>query len=191
LGGHAVGGLRPRVAFLDKLANEHGIDTVNSADDAVPLLPAHRIYKSYPIAYLENYQFDKMTRWLNALTATDLSGVNAVGIESIDDWIDELRANTDLLLMHSSGTTGKLSFLPRTKEKARQIRSVWSNIWRDFNGAYTGPDMIKHNRPMIVPTYRHDAANSQRTTNINVELYAGGEDNVVSSIRITVSAPTS
>jgi hypothetical protein len=171
--------LRPRVAFLDRLAKEHGIDTVDGVDDAAPLLPAHTIYKSYPISYLENCQFDRMTRWLSALTATDLSGVNAAGIESIDNWIDELDAKTDLLVMHSSGTTGKLSFLPRTKDKARDVRSIWSNIWRDFNGAHTGPDMIKYNRPMIVPTYRYGAANSQRTTNINVELYAGGEDNVV------------
>jgi hypothetical protein len=171
--------LRPKVAFLDKLAKEHGIGTVACVDDALPLLPAHTIYKSYPVAYLEENRFDRMTRWLGALTASDLSGVNASGIERIDDWIDELDAKTELMVMHSSGTTGKLSFLPRTREKAWQARAIWSNIWRDFDGAYTGPDMIRYKRPMIVPTYRYGAANAQRTNNINVEEYAGGDHNVV------------
>jgi hypothetical protein len=171
--------LRPKVAMLDKLAKEQGVDTVRNADDAAPLLLAHTVYKSYPMSYLENARFEKLTKWLGGLTATDLSAVDASGIETIDDWIDELDAKTDLLLTHSSGTTGKLSFLPRTKEQSRQIRHLYSNLWRDFNGANTGPDLINTPLPMIMPAYRYGAGMGQRTANLNVEMYAGGEDNVL------------
>jgi hypothetical protein len=171
--------LRPRVAMLDKLAKEQGIESVNCADDAVPLLLAHTVYKSYPMSYLENYRFDKLTKWLSGLTAVDLSRVNAAGIESIDDWIDELDAKTDLLVTHSSGTTGKLSFLPRTKKQSLEIGHLYSNLWRDFNGANTGPDVIKHHMPMISPSYRYGAGMGQRMSNLNVALYAGGEDNAL------------
>jgi hypothetical protein len=171
--------LRPKIAMLDKLAKEQGIDSVNNIDDAVPLLLAHTVYKSYPISYLENSRFDKLTKWLSGLTATDLSRVDATGIESIDDWIDELDAKTDLLVTHSSGTTGKLSFLPRTKQQSKMVSQLYSNLWRDFNGADSGPDIIKHHMPMISPSYRYGAGMGQRMSNLNVELYAGGEENVL------------
>jgi acyl-CoA synthetase (AMP-forming)/AMP-acid ligase II len=171
--------LRPKVAMLDKLAKEQGVETVNCVDDAVPLLLAHTVYKSYPMSYLENYRFDKLTKWMSGLTAVDLSRVDAKGIESIDDWIDELDAKTDLLVTHSSGTTGKLSFLPRTKEQSLQITRLYSNLWRDFNGANTGPDIMKNHMPMIAPSYRYGAGMGQRMSNINVQAYAGGEDNAL------------
>jgi hypothetical protein len=172
--------LRPRVAMLDKLAKEHGIETVNSADDAVRLLLAHTVYKSYPMSYLENYRFDKLTKWLSGLTSTDLSGVDTAGIESIDDWIDALEAKAGLLVTHTSGTTGKLSFLPWTKEGARRTNALYSRFWRDFNGPHSGPDMLKAELPMIVPGYRHGAAMAQRTAAMKVEMFTGGNpDNIV------------
>jgi hypothetical protein len=171
--------LRPKVAMLGKLAKEQGIESVTCADDAVPLLLAHTVYKSYPMSYLENSRFDKLTKWLGGLTATDLSRVDAAGIESIDDWIDELDAKTDLLLTHSSGTTGKLSFLPRTKQQSQMVSRLYSNLWRDFNGANSGPDIVKHHMPMIAPSYRYGAGMGQRMGNLNVEMYAGGDDNAL------------
>jgi hypothetical protein len=171
--------LRPRVAMLDKLAKEHGIQTVACADDAAPLLLAHTVYKSYPLSYLENYRFDKLTKWLGGLTATDLSRVDAAGIESIDDWMDELDAKTDLLVTHTSGTTGKLSFLPRNRQQSRDTVVLYSNVWRDFRGANTGPDMLRKHLPMINPGYRYGAGMGQRMAGLQTEMLAGGEDNTL------------
>jgi hypothetical protein len=171
--------LRPQVAMLDKLAKEQGIDSISRAEDAVPLLLAHTVYKSYPMSYLENYRFDKLTKWLSGLTATDLSAVDGAGIESIDDWIDELDAKTDLLITHSSGTTGKLSFMPRTKAQSRMANVLYSRFWRDFHGAHSGPDMLKDRLPMIQPGYRHGAGMGQRMSHLGVEMFAGSEGNAL------------
>jgi hypothetical protein len=172
--------LRPKVVMLDKLAKEHHIETVACADDAVRLLLAHTVYKSYPMFYLENGRFDKLTKWMSGLTATDLSGVDAAGIESIDDWLDALEAKSDLLVTHTSGTTGKLSFLPWTKQEARRTNALYSRYWRDFNGPSSGPDMLKADLPMIVPGYRHGAAMAQRTAALKEEMFTGGNpDNIV------------
>jgi hypothetical protein len=171
--------LRPKVAMLDKLAREQGIDTVTCADDAVPLLLPHTVYKSYPLSYLENYRFDKLTKWLSGLTASDLSGVDATGIESIDDWIDELDAKTDLLVTHSSGTTGKLSFLPRNKHQSRETVRLYAIFWRDFLGAGSGPDMLKDRLPMINPGFRHGAGMGQRMATLQIEMLAGSDDNAL------------
>src|SRR5690606_31434055 len=114
------GELRPKLSVLDKLASEQGVDNINAIDDIAPLMFPHTIYKSYPMSYLERARFDKLTRWLGGLTTVDLDQVDASGIDSIDGWLDLLDAQTDLLVSHSSGTTGKLSFVPRTKAQWRQ-----------------------------------------------------------------------
>jgi hypothetical protein len=171
--------LRPKVKMLDKLAKEQGIDQISRLEDAASLLLAHTVYKSYPMSYLENYRFDKLTKWLSGLTATDLSAVDGVGIESIDDWIDELDAKTDLLINHSSGTTGKLSFMPRTKSQTRASNTLYSRFWRDFHGAHSGPDMMKDRLPMIQPGYRYGAGMGQRMSHLGVEMFAGSEDNAL------------
>jgi hypothetical protein len=171
--------LRPRVAMLDKLAKEQGIETVACTEDAVSLLLAHTVYKSYPLSYLENYRFDKLTKWLSGLTASDLSRVDAAGVESIDDWMDELDAKTDLMVTHTSGTTGKLSFLPRSKQESRETNVLYSRFWRDFHGANTGPDMMTAGLPVINPGYRYGAGMGQRMAGLQVEMFAKTEDNAL------------
>src|SRR3546814_12238421 len=96
---------------------------VCSSDLLAPLLYPHTVYKSYPISYLERARFDKLTKWLGGLTTVDISNVDASGIESIDDWLDLIDAETPLTVAHTSGTTGKLSFVPRTKEQWTQTNT--------------------------------------------------------------------
>ena len=171
--------LRPQIPFLDKLAKEHGIESLKETVDVLPLLFAHTVYKSYPLSYLERNRFDKLTKWLSGLTAMDLSHIDAAGIESIDDWLDLLDKETPLMVHHTSGTTGKLSFLPRTKLQARQVGILTSNMLRDWDGPHSRPDMLKQHRPLISAGYRHGAAMAQRMAGIQVELYAGSDDNAL------------
>jgi acyl-CoA synthetase (AMP-forming)/AMP-acid ligase II len=169
--------LRPGLSVLDKLAREQGIGRIDSIDDIAPLLFPHTVYKSYPISYLERARFDKLTRWLDGLTTTDLSEVDASAVQSIDDWIDLLEAQTPLMLQHTSGTTGKLSFIPRTKEQWRQTIVHSAIIMRDWWGPGSGRDILKEGMPIIIPGYRHGASATQRGNSIQVELYAKGEGN--------------
>src|SRR3546814_16308964 len=67
----------------------------------------HTAYKSYPLSFLERNRFDALTRWLDGLTAIDLSGVDVSGIDSIDDWLRRLEETTELKVNHTFGTTGK------------------------------------------------------------------------------------
>jgi len=171
--------MRGKIPVLDKLATEQGIDEIRSIDDVAPLLFAHTVYKSYPMSYLERGQFDKLTRWLNGLTTQDLSQVDATGVKLIDDWVDLLDAKTSLRVFHTSGTTGKLSFLPRTDKEWRQNIELSANRIRDWRGPGTGPDLIKNKRPLIAPTYRKGASAAARGSGYQVEMYAGGEDNAL------------
>ena len=171
--------LRPGLSVLDKLAAEQNIARIDTIDDLAPLLFPHTVYKSYPISYLERARFDKLTRWLGGLTTTDISQVDANGIASIDDWIDRLEAQTPLMVQHTSGTTGKLSFIPRTKSQWRQTIIHSAMIIRDWWGHAKGPDILRDGMPIIIPGYRYGAAATQRGNSIQVELYARGEENAL------------
>jgi hypothetical protein len=171
--------LRPELPMLDRLATEQGITEVREIDDIAPVLFAHTVYKSYPLSYLERNRFDKLTKWLSGLTTTDLSGIDAKGIESIDDWLDEVDAKSDLTIFHTSGTSGKLSFIPRTKQQARLMSMQTGIRLRDWFGHNSRDDMMKRHRPIINPGYQFGAATAQRMGRWQAELFAGGFDNVL------------
>ena len=150
--------LAPKLPALAKLAADQGIHEINTLDDAAPLLFPHTVYKSYPLSFIEKCQFDKLTKWLSRLTTVDVSGVDTQGVETIDEWIARVEAATDINLVHTFGTTGKLSFLPRTKTQSRLSARLNAHTIRDFNGYNSGPDVLAHNLPLISPSYRHGAS---------------------------------
>lgn len=171
--------LRPQLSVLDKLASEQGIDEIRELNDLAPLIFAHTVYKSYPTSFIERNRYDRMTKWLNGLTALDLSGVDVEGVDSVDGWLDALDAQTGLRVFHTSGTSGKLSFVPRTKEEWRQQVLVSNQLIRDHWGPNSGPDLTKQQRPLIVPGYRYGSANTQRGNDYMIDLFAGGEHNAL------------
>jgi hypothetical protein len=155
--------LRPRLSVMDRLATEQGIDAIDRIEDLAPLIFPHTIYKSYAIDFVLDREFDRMTRWLGGLSAIDLSDIDMSGVERIDTWLDALGAQTSLQVFHTSGTSGKLSFVPRTVEEAeRQVKNT-NQVIRDHWGPNQGPDMFKARLPVIVPGYHHGYANTQRS----------------------------
>jgi hypothetical protein len=168
--------LRPKLTVLDKLATEQGIDEIRELNDLAPLIFAHTVYKSYPTSFIEKNRYDRMTKWLDGLTSVDLSNVRTDGIDSVDDWIDALDQQSELRMFHTSGTSGKLSFVPRTKFEWRQQILMSYQIIKDHWGPNSGPDLRKNPRPLIVPGYRHGSANVQRGNDYMVEYFAGNDE---------------
>jgi len=165
--------LRSKIPALDSLATEQGIDEIKTLNDAAPLLFKHSIYKSYPISLIEKNRFDRLTAWLGKLTTCDLSGVKTEGVESIDDWLDAVRRDAGVRVMHTTGTSGKLSFLPRgPAEAARQVRYAYLPITRDGEEDPADLDQM----PMILIGYRHMYnAYGAMIDSIVEELYDGDE----------------
>src|SRR5581483_2573438 len=99
----------------------------------------HAVYKSYPMAILESRRFDLLTRWLQRSTTVDISGVDVSGCKGIDDWMDTLERSTDVQVYHTSGTSGKLSFLARTKLE----RDLWNIAYiKRFESFGTEPGIV-------------------------------------------------
>jgi hypothetical protein len=167
--------LKPRIPALCRIAAEQGIERIATFDDVAPLMFPHTVYKSYPLSFLEQGRFDRLTRWLGSLTATDLSGVELTGVETIDGWIGALERGSALTPIHTFGTSGKLSILPRTRDQLRLTAKINANCIRDFRGRRSGPDLLVDHMPLIAPSYRHGASAIARGMHLMADLYGGGE----------------
>jgi hypothetical protein len=160
-----------RIPMLRKLAAEQGVDAIREVEDVAKLLFRHNVYKSYPLALLERGAFQRLTRWLSGLTTCDLAGLDASDCEGIDEWIDLLDAHTEIRLVHSSGTTGKLSFLPRTENEYAQIDlEVWRHYFEGFRREgetrSTALKTCRSSTPAMRPAPWRASDDSRRSSNI-------------------------
>jgi hypothetical protein len=101
---------RPHIPLLNKLATDAGIDTIKALSDAVPLLFAHTAYKSYPEAFIERGQWDRMNLWLGTLSKAPVDNVDVNGVPDADEWLARLHAAGHYAFA-TSGTTGRISVL--------------------------------------------------------------------------------
>ena len=137
------------VAALDKLAKREGIASISSVADALPLLFDHRIYKSYPLSIIEKREIGKLNNWLDRLTTVDLTKMDLSGLTMIDDWLDRLD-EFGMMVGTSSGTTGKLSFVPRSRLEF----PTWQRSYYEAQRATTGVDAYTDHVPTFFPGYR-------------------------------------
>jgi hypothetical protein len=107
------------IPMLSELADRTGTDALDRVEDALPLLFDHRVYKSYPLSYLEYQQFDLLTGWLSKLTSAPLADADTTECDSIESWLSLLVEATPLDITYSSGTSGTMSFFPWTKHELR------------------------------------------------------------------------
>src|SRR5688500_10714278 len=144
------GRLKEKVPALQTLARKQGVETIAKLEDVLPVCFDHRVLKNYPLSILENRDFPKLTAWLNKLTMHDLTRVDLGGLETIDQWLDRL-TEFGMIIGTSSGTTGKLSFVPRSKDEW----AAWRASYMDVNRAATGIDSSKTKLPSFFPGYRY------------------------------------
>lgn len=113
---------------------------------SAPFVP-HTIYKSYDTAWLAAGDFARMTQWLQILTTVDLGDPkDAAQCITIDSWLDWLEAEKGLDVTHSTGTMGRLSFVPRAKTEAEAsfplgmqgFAEWWAEIGTKFHVVWVG-----------------------------------------------------
>lgn len=143
------GSLITSVAALERLAKREGVTAVDSLQDALPLLFDHRVYKSYPLSLIEKRDIAKLNGWLDRLTSHDLTKVDLSGLTMIEDWLTRLDEN-GMLVGHSTGTTGKLSFVPRSRTEL----PAWTLAYNEGARATTGVDPFTDPVETFFPGYR-------------------------------------
>ncbi|WP_157221096.1 phenylacetate--CoA ligase family protein [Flavisphingomonas formosensis] len=163
---------RESVPVLKRLADNQGIREISRLEDALPLLYTSQTYKSYPSALVDQHRFDQLTKWLDKLTMHDLSKVDVSGCQSIDSWMTTIKRETPLLMIHTSGTSGTMSFVPSTKRE-------WEKFVEQFVLWLFG-DPAELTLPLdvdcIYPYYRDGGWSHAAANDCLVKLVAGNEE---------------
>jgi hypothetical protein len=141
--------LLPKLSSLRIQVEDTGISRIGKLEDVVPLLFHDSVYKSYPVSLIEKNQFDRLTKWLGGYTTVDLTNVDVGKCDGVDRWIDTLDAQTPLRVIHTSGTSGKLSFFPRSTVEIRSFFKSHLKVHEGF-GAEPGVRLGDGQTRMIV-----------------------------------------
>jgi hypothetical protein len=104
---------RKAIRVLGKRAEDLGIDKLRSRHDLVPLMFSHTSYKTYPESFVRNKRWDRLSTWLDTVSAVSCRDVDMTGVGDVDEWVARLAAGGHHL-MATSGTSGKNSFLNHT-----------------------------------------------------------------------------
>jgi hypothetical protein len=164
------------IEMVRKLADRVDITEVSEFDDVTPLLFSHTAFKSYPAALLDKKRFDLMTQWLDKLTTHDLSSVDTDGCDSIDGWIDRLDEQTPLEVITSSGTTGTLSIIPKTKASAIQGMQLWKMFLFQTFGKEPSEDELNPAVDVIWPNYAAGKLGHLRIASMIKHSFTGGDE---------------
>jgi hypothetical protein len=164
------------IEVLRKLADRLGIKAVEEINDLVPLLFPHTVFKSYPASLLDKKRFDLMTRWLDTLTSYDLSQVNLEGCNSIDDWIDRLDEQTPLEPITSSGTTGTISIMPKSKRSADYSMKVVRNFSFQTFGEEPTDAELNPELDIIWPNHASGKLGHLRMADMIKREFTGGDE---------------
>jgi hypothetical protein len=164
-----------RIPVLKRLAEEQSIAGIRTIEDMGPLLVPHSAMKSYPMSYLEKSQFDRLTAWLNGFTTHDLSGLDAKNCDSIDEWLDLLDAKTDVRVLHSTGTSGKLSFLPRGTTEMKIMVTGWRRMFDRYRDEPPRMGVAVEDAPTIFVQYRRGGMAQHRLLDYLQEYLYGGD----------------
>ncbi|HLY58996.1 MAG TPA: hypothetical protein VKS60_25765 [Stellaceae bacterium] len=158
------------------MADELGIDSIRCLDDVVPVLFQHTVYKSYPVSLLEKYRFGALTKWLNRLSTIDLSKIDVSDCDSIDAWMDRICGETELLLTHSSGTSGAMSFLPRSKREYEMFfQAMRMGMMHSLDPEGT-QDLSQHFFHVIWPTFSKGRSGIFRSAEFFRRYIAGSDE---------------
>jgi len=164
--------MRDKIPALKKLADRQGVEAIDRIEDVLPVCFDHRVLKNYPIQIIEQRDFAKLTQWLNKLTLHDLTRLDLTGVSTIEQWLDRLSA-FGMLVTYSSGTTGKLSFVPRSFDEF----GPWKFHYFSVTRACTGVDAWTTKMPTFFPGYRGGHQTMLRMMTLFNQEMAGGPEN--------------
>lgn len=167
---------RAEIPVLAKLADAQGIRSLGALAEAAALLFEHKVYKSYPVSLLVKQRYDQLTQWLSRLTPYDLSSVDVSKCKSIDEWLTLLQIETPLDVATSSGTSGTMSFFPKTKRDYRtSAHGFRVQLVQEFGKEPTQGDL--HDKIYVLtPLYRDGHASAGRFAPYMRDEFGLGDD---------------
>lgn len=170
---------RQQIKTLSKLAESQGFEQAATLDDAASVLFTHDVYKSYPASLLAKQRFDQLTKWLSRLTPVDVSGFDAKGCQSIDDWLLKLREDTPLDVATSSGTSGTMSFFPKTaKDYLMSVRMLRLQLTQKFGEEYPR-EAFEEPYHVLTPFYNDGFSTVARLPHYFLDIFCKGDPDLL------------
>ena len=83
---------RETIRTLDQLADQVGLDTIETLEDASSLLFTGVSYKAYPEVFVSKRQWAKLLRWLDHMATPDLSRIDVADAADLDEFVIRLTA---------------------------------------------------------------------------------------------------
>ena len=105
----------------------------------MPLLFPHSVYKSYPESFLIEERWDRLGKWLGAVSPYPISPIETSDVTDIDDWIERLQAKGHYVSC-SSGTTGKSAMLLASEQDMDWSRTDTVNVFSWGSGVQPKQD---------------------------------------------------
>ena len=102
-----------------EIAEARGLGGPASVELVVEELLLHDVFKSYGPALLATLDFAALTEWLGTIF-TRVPRPDLDGVSTLSGWRDRLRADGGFLSF-SSGTSGKMAFVPRDHDTFRAL----------------------------------------------------------------------
>lgn len=164
------------IVILRNLADRLGVTELNEFNDVVPLFFAHTAFKSYPASLLDGKRFDLMTKWLDKLTSYDLSNIDVSDCNSIDEWIECLDEQSPLETITSSGTTGTISLIPKSKRGAMYNMELWKMFLFQTFGQEPTDDELDPQVDVIWPNHARGKLGHLRLANLIKTAFTGGDE---------------
>lgn len=121
--------MRSKIPVLDNRARECGLVGDPEVENLPSLLLAHSSYKSYPQSFIARGRWSELRQWLSMVSTEDFLDVDLTGVADIDAFLDRMW-ESGYTISTSSGTSGKVSFLPKN---LRDL-AIWRNCLSRFRG---------------------------------------------------------
>jgi hypothetical protein len=164
------------IEILRKLADKQGITELVEFDDVVPLMFAHTAFKSYPASLLTNKRFDMLAKWLDRQTVYDLSHVDLDGCSGLGEFVERIEDQSELNVLTSSGTTGTMSLIPKSKKMTAYGMQTWHKFM--FQNFGTEPTEEQDNAVVDVvwPNFSKGTVGVLRTIPQLIDAFCGGDE---------------
>jgi len=179
--------VQSKIPPLAALADAQNIRSIKTLDDVPSLMFPHSFYKSYPEQIIGDHNFPALTSWLSRLTIRDLSEVAGREYETIDSWLEALDKQTELNVQHSSGTTGRMSFVPKDKvwsvRNRHMFKSVIEREMAPLKFDQFHPDFL-----VLWPTYRGGRSPVLQAAQIYADVFCSKPDDFYPLIPFDLSA---
>ena len=99
-----------QIKLVGHRAREASVTEVRSHEEMAKLLLPHTAYKSYPESWLAQKRWDRLSKWLDTVSAHRVPVDKVSEAGDVDAWLQKLAGN-GFFVSCSSGTTGKSAML--------------------------------------------------------------------------------